>query len=201
MMRSTPAEAGARIPRRAAVLALGLAALTAAGCTTQNKDAPSSTDKAADRQLLQIPAADRQAAPDLRGETLTGEQTALADYRGKIVVINVWGSWCAPCRAEAPHLQKVFEDTRDQGVAFLGINTRDATKTNALNFEKNFGITYPSLWDPTGRQLLKFKGTISPSAIPSTVVIDAKGRIAARALKALSETELRKMIDPLLKEG
>ncbi|MEU0351461.1 TlpA disulfide reductase family protein [Streptomyces sp. NPDC006237] len=198
-MRSTPAGAGARIPRRAALLAL--AALTAAGCSTQSNDAPSSADKAADRQLLQIPAADRQAAPDLQGETLTGEQTALADYRGKIVVINVWGSWCAPCRAEAPHLQKVFEDTRDQGVAFLGINTRDATKTNALNFEKNFGITYPSLWDPAGRQLLKFKGTISPSAIPSTVVIDAKGRIAARALKALSETELRKMIDPLLTEG
>ncbi|WP_033313784.1 TlpA disulfide reductase family protein [Streptomyces iakyrus] len=200
-MRSTPAGAGARIARRAAALSLVLAALAAAGCTTQSDDAPPSTAKAADRQLLQIPAADRQAAPDVRGETLTGEQTALADYRGKIVVINVWGSWCAPCRAEAPHLKKVFEDTRGQGVAFLGINTRDATKTNALNFEKEFGITYPSLWDPAGRQLLKFKGTISPSAIPSTVVIDREGRIAARALKALSETELRKMIDPVLKEG
>ncbi|GAA3245854.1 TlpA disulfide reductase family protein [Streptomyces labedae] len=200
-MRSTPAGAGARIPRRAAALSLVLAALAAAGCTTQSDDAPPSTAKAADRQLLQIPAADRQAAPDVRGETLTGEQTALADYRGKIVVINVWGSWCAPCRAEAPYLKKVFEDTRGQGVAFLGINTRDATKTNARNFEKEFGVTYPSLWDPAGRQLLKFKGTISPSAIPSTVVIDREGRIAARALKALSETELRKMIDPVLKEG
>ncbi|MEU0124273.1 TlpA disulfide reductase family protein [Streptomyces albidoflavus] len=200
-MRSTPTGAGARVPRRAALLALTLAALTVAGCTTQSNDAPSSAGKALDRQLLQIPAADRQAAPDMRGETLTGEQAALADYRGKIVVINVWGSWCAPCRAEAPNLQKVYDDTREQGVAFLGINTRDATKTNALNFEKEFGITYPSLWDPAGRQLLKFKGTISPSAIPSTVVIDRQGRIAARALKALSETELRKMIDPLLKEG
>ncbi|ALV39171.1 TlpA disulfide reductase family protein [Streptomyces sp. CdTB01] len=200
-MTSTPAGAGARIPRCAAVLALTLAALSAAGCTTQGNDAPPSAGKAVDRQLLQILAADRQAAPDVRGETLTGEQAGLADYRGKIVVINVWGSWCAPCRAEAPHLEKVYEDTRDQGVAFLGINTRDATKTNALNFEKEFGITYPSLWDPAGRQLLKFKGTISPSAIPSTVVIDRKGRIAARALKALSETELRKMIDPLLKQG
>ncbi|MFF0541044.1 TlpA family protein disulfide reductase [Streptomyces coelicoflavus] len=200
-MRSTPAGAGARIRRRAAVLTLTLAALAAAGCTTQSDSVPSSTGKAADRQLLQIPAADRQAAPDVRGETLTGEQAALADYRGKIVVINVWGSWCAPCRAEAPYLKKVYEDTREQGVVFLGINTRDATKTNALNFEKEFGITYPSLWDPAGRQLLKFKGTISPSAIPSTVVIDRQGHIAARALKALSETELRKMIDPLLKEG
>lgn len=200
-MRSTPAGAGAQIPRRAAVLALALAALTAAGCTTQGNDAPSSAGKAVDRQLLQIPPADRQAAPDVRGETLTGEQAALADYRGKIVVINVWGSWCAPCRAEAPYLKKVYEDTREQGVVFLGINTRDATKTNALNFEKEFGITYPSLWDPAGRQLLKFKGTISPSAIPSTVVIDRQGRIAARALKALTEPELRKMIDPLLKES
>ncbi|MGA5215115.1 TlpA family protein disulfide reductase [Streptomyces cinereoruber] len=200
-MRYTLAGVGAQVPRRAAVLALTLAALSAAGCTTQGSDAPSSAGKAVDRQLLQIPAADRQAAPDVRGETLTGEQAALADYRGKIVVINVWGSWCAPCRAEAPYLKKVYEDTREQGVVFLGINTRDATKTNALNFEKEFGITYPSLWDPAGRQLLKFKGTISPSAIPSTVVIDRQGRIAARALKALSETELRTMTDPLLKEG
>ncbi|WP_031511340.1 TlpA family protein disulfide reductase [Streptomyces megasporus] len=192
---------GARIPRRTALAALPLAVLAAVGCAPQSEDAPSGGEAADRRQLLHIPAADRQAAPDVRGETLTGEELALADFRGKIVVLNVWGSWCAPCRAEAPHLQKVSQATKDQGVVFLGINTRDATRDNALNFEESYGITYPSLWDPAGRQLLKFKGTLAPSAIPSTVAIDRKGRIAARALKALDETELRWLIDPVLKEG
>lgn len=106
-----------------------------------------------------------------------------------------------PVPSRGPHLQKVYQDTHDQGVVFLGINTRDSTQGNALAFEETFGITYPSLWDPDGRQLLKFKGTVSPSSIPSTVVVDRKGRIAARALKALDEPQLRGMIDPLLKEG
>ncbi|MFF0110169.1 TlpA family protein disulfide reductase [Streptomyces hirsutus] len=182
------------------MLALPLAALAAAGCS-QGRAQDNSSGSAAPRQLLTIAAADRKPAPDVRGETLTGEQLALADYRGKIVVLNVWGSWCNPCRAEAPHLQKVHQDTEDQGVVFLGINTRDSTQTNARNFEKDYGITYPSLWDPDGRQLLKFKGTVSPSAIPSTIVIDREGRIAARALKALSEAELRELLAPVLKEG
>ncbi|MET9835814.1 TlpA disulfide reductase family protein [Streptomyces sp. NPDC006385] len=196
----TTSSPGAGIARRTALLALPLAALAAVGCS-QGGAQDDSSGSAAPRQLLTIAAADRKPAPDVRGETLTGEQLALADYRGKIVVVNVWGSWCNPCRAEAPHLQKVHQDTEDQGVAFLGINTRDSTRRNALAFEKDYGITYPSLWDPDGRQLLKFKGTISPSAIPSTVVIDRDGRIAARALKALSEAELRELLAPVLKEG
>ncbi|GHC28497.1 hypothetical protein GCM10010308_52200 [Streptomyces vinaceusdrappus] len=185
--------------RRTALLALPLAVLGAAGCSTG--DTNTRSDAAAPRQLLTIAAADRRPAPGIRGETLTGEPVALADYHGKIVLLNVWGSWCAPCRAEAPALQKVHQDTRDQGVVFLGINTRDASQRNALAFEKDYGITYPSLWDPDGRQLLKFKGTVSPSAIPSTIVIDREGRIAARALKALTETELRELLAPVLKEG
>ncbi|WP_328967463.1 TlpA disulfide reductase family protein [Streptomyces sp. NBC_00239] len=190
---------GPPISRWALLLAVPLTALAAAGCTSAPDEG--SAETAADKQLLQIPAGRRTPAPDVRGESLTGEALALADHLGKIVVLNVWGSWCAPCRAEAPHLQKVYQDTHDQGVVFLGINTRDSTQGNALAFEETFGITYPSLWDPDGRQLLKFKGTVSPSSIPSTVVVDRKGRIAARALKALDEPQLRGMIDPLLKEG
>ncbi|KAA6203919.1 redoxin [Streptomyces sp. JS01] len=190
-----------RTMRRTAFLTVPLVVLASIGCAPQSKDASSGTvGKASDQLLLRIPATDREPAPDVRGETLTGEKAALADHRGKVVVINVWGSWCAPCRAEAPYLRKVYEDTRKQGVEFLGINTRDASKSNAYSFEKEYGITYPSLWDPAGRQLLKFKGTLSPSAIPSTVVIDRKGRIAARALKALNEEELRALIDPALRE-
>ncbi|MFF9141013.1 TlpA family protein disulfide reductase [Streptomyces albogriseolus] len=197
MITRSPRAAG--ITRRTALLAVPLAALVTSGCAGGDTDPPS--DPAAPQQLLAVPAADRKPAPDVRGETLTGETVALADHRGQVVVLNVWGSWCTPCRAEAPHLQKVHQDTKDQNVAFLGINTRDSTQTNARNFEKDYGITYPSLWDPDGRQLLKFKGTVSPSAIPSTIVIDREGRIAARALKALGEAELRELLAPVLKEG
>ncbi|WP_037886635.1 TlpA family protein disulfide reductase [Streptomyces viridochromogenes] len=201
MLPSSTAPSGPRISRRAALTGAALTvAVAASGFGRDNVDtqqAASSTDQ----PLTHLAPADRKSAPEISGERLAGEPVALSDFRGTIVVINVWGSWCAPCRAEAPHLQKVYADLRDQGVAFLGINTRDASREAAQRFEQSFGVTYPSLFDPDGRQLLKFKGTLPPSVIPTTLVIDRKGRIAARGLKALSEAELRSLIDPVLKEG
>ncbi|USQ82825.1 TlpA family protein disulfide reductase [Streptomyces phaeoluteigriseus] len=144
---------------------------------------------------------ERTAAPDLSGKTIDGKQLDIASYKGKIVVLNVWGSWCAPCRAEAPNFQKVSTDLKARGVQFVGINTRDTSTSNALAFEKEQGVTYPSLYDPTGRLMLRFeKGTLNPQAIPSTLVLDRDGRIAARSLAALSEEKLRAMIDPVLAE-
>ena len=144
---------------------------------------------------------DRTDAPKLDGTTLDGKALDVTDYKGKVVVLNFWGSWCGPCRAEAKHFAKVAGDTRDEGVQFVGINTRDSRKSLALNFEKDHGITYPSLFDPTGKLLLRFpKGTLNPQAIPSTVVIDRDGKLAARTLAALDAEKLRKMIDPLIAE-
>ncbi|MEU5280707.1 TlpA disulfide reductase family protein [Streptomyces asoensis] len=143
----------------------------------------------------------RDAVPDLSGKTVAGGQLDLKSYRGKVVVLNVWGSWCSPCRAEAPNFQKVSTDLKDRGVQFVGINTLDTSNDNALAFEKQQGVTYPSLSDPKGKLLLRFKkGTLSLQAIPSTLVIDREGKIAARSLAALSEEKLRKMIDPVLAE-
>jgi thiol-disulfide isomerase/thioredoxin len=148
-----------------------------------------------------VPKSERKDAPKLDGTTLDGKQLDVADYKGKVVVLNAWGSWCGPCRAEARHFAKVAKDTRDQGVQFIGINTRDSQKSLAVNFEKDYGITYPSLFDPTGKLILRFpKGTLSLKAIPSTVVIDRDGKLAARTLTALDETKLREMIDPLIAE-
>ncbi|GLW50985.1 hypothetical protein Stsp02_66460 [Streptomyces sp. NBRC 14336] len=143
----------------------------------------------------------RDAAPDLSGETVDGEQLNLASYKGKVVVLNVWGSWCAPCRVEAPEFEKVYQDLKKDGVEFVGINTRDAKVENARAFEEDRGVTYPSLYDPTGKLMLRFKkGTLNPQAIPSTLVIDRDGKLAARSLAALGEESLRKMIDPVLAE-
>jgi len=144
---------------------------------------------------------ERASAPDLSGATIDGKQLDVAAYKGKVVVLNVWGSWCAPCRAEAAGFEKVYQDVKGDGVQFVGINTRDTKTSNALAFEKEQGVTYPSLYDPTGKLMLRFeKGTLNPQAIPSTLVIDREGKIAARSLAALSEDKLRKMITPVLAE-
>ncbi|WP_406474741.1 TlpA family protein disulfide reductase [Streptomyces sp. NBC_01615] len=144
---------------------------------------------------------ERDAVPDLSGKTIDGKQLDVADYKGKVVVVNVWGSWCGPCRAEAKNLERVYQDTKDQGVQFVGINTRDGSTSPALAFEKEFGVTYPSLFDPTGKLMLRFKkGTLNPQLIPSTLIIDRDGKVAARTLQALSEETLRKMLNPVLAE-
>jgi thiol-disulfide isomerase/thioredoxin len=144
---------------------------------------------------------ERAEAPDLSGRTVDGKQLDVADYKGKVVVLNVWGSWCAPCRAEAPGLEKVYESLKAKGVQFVGINTRDTSVQNAVAFEKQMGVTFPSLYDPTGKLMLRFKkGTLNPQAVPSTLVLDREGGIAARSLAALSEDKLRSMIAPVLAE-
>ncbi|MGX2996606.1 TlpA family protein disulfide reductase [Streptomyces sp. JNUCC 64] len=148
-----------------------------------------------------VAKADRKDGPKIDGETLEGEELDLADYKGKVVVLNVWGSWCPPCRAEAPGFQKVSEETGAKGVQFVGINTRDTSQGPAKAFEESFGVTYPSLYDPMGKLMLRFpKGTLNPQSIPSTLVLDREGRVAARALTPLSEEKLRKMIAPVIAE-
>jgi thiol-disulfide isomerase/thioredoxin len=117
------------------------------------------------------------------------------------VVLNIWGSWCSPCRAEAKNLVTVADDTKAKGVQFVGINTRDLQTAQAKAFEKKYAVSYPSLYDPTGKLILRFpKGSLNPQAIPTTIVLDRQGRIAVRALKALTEDELRKILDPLIAE-
>ncbi|MEV4742763.1 TlpA disulfide reductase family protein [Streptomyces sp. NPDC049555] len=144
----------------------------------------------------------RQAAPELSGRTLDDKDLDVAkEYKGKIVVLNVWGSWCAPCRAEAKNLVAVANDFKDKGVQFVGLDTRDPDPAPAIAFEKEFKVPYPSLYDSSGKLLLRFpKGSLNPQSIPSTVFIDRDGKIAARAMKALSEDELRQTLAPLVAE-
>ncbi|WP_327695445.1 TlpA family protein disulfide reductase [Streptomyces sp. NBC_00459] len=182
-----------------AASALALTACTSGGTSGGSGDTNFVTGT--DGVIATVAQGKRVAAPDLSGPTIDGKQLDVADYKGKIVVLNVWGSWCGPCRLEAKNFVAVSADLKDQGVQFVGINTRDGETRPAVAFEKQYGVTYPSLYDPTGKLMLRFKkGTLNPKAIPSTLVLDRQGRIAARSLQALSEDNLRKMLKPVLAE-
>ena len=141
-----------------------------------------------------VEAVDRDSPVELSGEDLEGEPLDLADLRGKPTVVNVWGSWCQPCRAEAPALQAVAEQTADRAV-FVGLNTRDLDPAAPRAFVRAFGITFPSLFDPDGSLLLAFAGDLPPSAIPSTLIIDPQGRVAARVVGTTTETTLLGLVD------
>jgi thiol-disulfide isomerase/thioredoxin len=138
-------------------------------------------------------AGSRAAAPDISGTTLTGSRFSLRSYRGRVVVINFWGSWCAPCRAEAPTLAVLSEQYRSKGVQFAGIDIRDSP-ASAEAFVRNFGISYPSLNDPADEIALAFRGTVPPAAIPSTLVIDRGSRIAGRVIGQASYSTLGSML-------
>ncbi|MGA5068168.1 TlpA family protein disulfide reductase [Streptomyces exfoliatus] len=207
MSLSSRVSRAGRAPRRT-LLAVGVlsAALTLSACSGDSNGKSGgggNTNFVTNTGGISTAAkGERAATGKLAGETLDGKQLDVADLKGKVVVLNAWGSWCSPCRAEAPHFAKVAEDLKDEGVAFVGINTRDPNKQPAIAFEEDYGVTYPSLYDPQGKLILFGfpKGTLSLQGIPSTVVLDKEGKIAARSLMALNEEKLRSMIEPLLKE-
>lgn len=129
---------------------------------------------------------DRYVPEEVSGESLEGEPLSLSSYDGKVVVINVWGAWCPPCRAEADDLAVAAKELQPEGVAFLGINTRDTSRDNALSFQRSREVPYPSIYDPSGRTLLAFRGSLRPNSIPSTLVLDEQGRVAATVLGELT---------------
>ncbi len=134
------------------------------------------------------------AAPQIDGQTVDGEFLRLSDLRGHVVVLNVWGSWCAPCRAEAPDLAKISKETAPWGVRFVGVNVRD-NPASARAFARSFDITYPSWDDENGLVLAQFTGIIPVSAVPSTVVLDANGVIRASVVGRVEASTLNGLIE------
>lgn len=188
--------------RGAAAALLSAAVLALAGCGGGGAaDAAAQQGYVAgDGATTVVAPADRRSAPDLRGTTLDGEEFDLAALRGSVVVLNVWASWCPPCRAEAPMLQVLADGLRPEGVAFVGVDTRDGDGTAARAFVENVGLSYPNVVDPDGVLLLAFRDTLPPQAVPSTLVIDRQGRIAARVIGPTTEPRLRALITTVLDE-
>ncbi len=184
----------------AAALCAAFMVLGVSACgSSDSGQGPDSGFVAGDGSLVVLPVSQRQPAPDLVGTTLDGDQFTLSDHLGEVVVMNVWASWCAPCRAEAPTLVAAANDLGPKGVQFVGLDTRDSD-TSARGFVDTFKIPYPNLIDRDGRLQLLFADTLPPQAIPSTLVIDKEGRVAARALGRVSESSLRGIVEPLLAE-
>jgi thiol-disulfide isomerase/thioredoxin len=117
------------------------------------------------------------------------------------VVINVWGAWCTDCRREAPDLVEVANGVDPDDVAFLGIDARDPSRENARGYVRTFDVPFRSLYDPKGESLLRFRGTLTPNSIPSTVVLDREGRVAASILGVLpSAGTLESVIEKVVAE-
>lgn len=177
----------------ALLLALGLVLLS--GCAEARGGAGQAGFPQTERNLTRIAPQQRQVLPEISGPALGTEQLLTSrGYPGKVLVINVWGSWCAPCRSEAPELEAASKQTKDTA-QFLGITSKDYDPAQAIAFTRAFSISYPSIFDPTGKVLLNFAEVLPPSAIPSTMIIDSEGRLAARVLGPITETTLVDMID------
>ncbi len=192
-------------PRRYAVL-LAAASLTVSlaglsGCSADPNSvaaqARSGDQKgyvSGDGTVEQIPAADRGAPVDLHGTTLDGASWSSADQRGKVVVVNVWGSWCGPCVAEAGDLEKAWTQIQaaKKPVRFIGIDFREDPARGAA-FARARKITYPSLTDESGVLILALQG--KAPTIPTTLVLDTSGRIAARVSGAVTTATLTGLVD------
>lgn len=134
------------------------------------------------------PVAERGTVADLSGQDLAGDGTiALSDFAGQVVVLNSWGSWCGPCRAEADELETAAAALAPEGVQFLGLNVKD-TKAAGADFLTSKQVSYPSIYDPAMRTLLSIRG-FPTGSIPSTIVIDRQGRVAHIWLKPITDPD------------
>ena len=208
MRRRNPRAAALASRRGLAAMAVGAAVLTA-GCATghdavtQQGGTFEFVSPGGKTKLYYDPADKRGTIGTVAGPSVAdqGKQIGVADFPGDVVVINVWGSWCGPCRTEASDLEKVYQATQKRGVAFLGINVRETAGASAAqDFLRSNSISYPSIYDPPGRNLLAISADYPTTVVPTTVVLDKKHRVAAVYLTTVSEAELTTKVEQLIKE-
>lgn len=175
------------------LLATSLVALVAGCGGPQTDGTKGSYISGKDSMIVTVKAADRKAAPVIEGTDLEGNPISTADWKGKTIVVNLWGSWCPPCRAESPALDAVARAMKGKDVEFIGIAVREDAATT-LAFDRKHDISYPSISDSGGTQVLGFAKTLPSAAIPTTWIIDAKGRVAARIINKATESTLTGLI-------
>ena len=181
------------------IVAVLLALTVLAACSGAGNRGTTNGFVSGDGSITTVDVADREKAPVLEGEGLDGRPLSTADFAGKTVVVNLWGPWCAPCLAEAPELNEVATQYADKGVQFVGILTRSKDPSSAIAFNRNKGIVYPSFKDEGGKLELGFNDSLPTLAIPTTWIIDSKGRVAARVLDKVSASTLANLIDDVQK--
>ncbi len=179
---------------RACAVLGAVVSMFAAGCQTGDhavsQDGEFTFVSPGGQTRIHYPPQERGRVPDLTGESLVqpGQQIHLTDYNDKVVVINLWGSWCGPCRAEADGLADVQRLTASQGVQFVGVDVRD-DRSAASDFMRDRGVTYPSIFDPSGRALLSLRN-YPRSVVPSTIILDRQHRVAGVFLMQMPENDL-----------
>ena len=187
--------------------AIAVVAVLLSGCAREQlaADYASGGNKnyvAGDGSIKEIAPADRGKPITFSGVSDAGATITSDAYRGRVLVVNFWAGYCAPCRVEAPELEKLAKKWDGNGAAFLGVNTYDEAPT-AQAFARTYGVTYPSLIDAkTGAVQLAFAGSVPPSALPTTIVLDKQGRVAARILGQLQAGSiLEAIITTVANEG
>ena len=180
---------------KVAALAVAVASLVAlSGCAQdtlaeQYRAGSGKNYIAGDGSITEVAIANRGAAINFTTTDLDGKSLTSADVAGKVLVVNFWYAGCAPCRAEAKDLEKVYSQFADKGVVFIGVNVRDGAET-AKTFNESFGITYPSVTDLDGKVQLAFSSAVAPNAVPTTLVLDKQGRVAARILGRVADATI-----------
>lgn len=210
MVRNRTQPSGRVFARRGMRGALALAAVSVlllAGCSSdplaeQYREGSNKGYIAGDGTIAEFAADDRGDPVVFTGVAADGSTVDSADYLGEVLVVNFWYAACAPCRLEAPDLAALSADFDGNGAEFIGVNVRDQAET-AASFENKFAIEYPSIIDiGDGSATLAFAGVVPPAAVPTTIVLDADGRIAARILGMLEAPSiLRSIVDDVISEG
>lgn len=173
----------------AAVLALALTGCSSDPLAEQYREGSNKNYIAGDGSVTEILLENRGEPITFTGTTENGETVTSEQYLGNVLVVNFWYAGCAPCRAEAADLEQVYQETSPSGVNFLGVNVRDQAAT-AISFNERFGVTYPSIMDQNGQAQLSFASQVPPNAVPTTLVLDAQGRVAARILGQLQSPSI-----------
>ena len=188
-----------------AIAALAIAATTLTACTAndslanQYRAGDNKNYIAGDGTVTEFAATGRGAPVKWSGSLADGSKLGSNNLSGVVTVLNFWYAGCAPCRAEAPDLVAIAKAYPK--VQFIGVNVRDAAGTAAA-FERKFKITWPSILDAnSGSVVLAFTGIVTPQAVPTTLVIDAKGRVAARVLGRIEASTLKALIKRVVEEG